>query len=225
MPEKYPHAALAVGLDGRQVVFVLQFGRQRIVERNGRFAQASPVESRDGDLPPLVEPRPFLFESEAVVLAPQGSAFAPGGPQPVVGVAGQGDVRFELGGVGQRNDVLPACAVMAAQQDVVIALVVGVPGGIDVAAGVGGDRGLPVVGLRRGDFFRGRPPFAVVEAREDVGLTVAEALPDDPDAALRVGCEVVVKIGLRGFAEPLDGRPALAVEDAGVEVAVAVRLV
>ena len=151
VPEEDPHAALAVGLNGGQVVVVVEPSRQRIVERDDGLEPSLALERCGSGLAPLVEPRSLLVYREAVVLAPQRAALAPGGPETTGIVGGKSDVRLELRRVGERYDRLPRPAVVAAGEDVVVGLVVGIPRDVNAAVGGGGDGRFPVVGGRLRD--------------------------------------------------------------------------
>src|SRR5262249_6469663 len=109
-----------------------------------------------------------------------------GDPDPAVAVAGQVGPGLEPGRVGDGQ--LAVALADVAEPDVVVALVVGVPGDMDAPLAVGGDGRAPVVGRARRD----DPRLAAVAPSalgcdEDLVVVVAPALPGEPDGPLRIG--------------------------------------
>ena len=229
--EEQPHPAVGVGLQHGQVVeprdVLGEFAFKQLVHvgRGDLPADAVPYRHREGA--PLVDAGRLLVDLEARVLAPLEAALVPGRPQPVLAVAGDRRVGLELRRLGYRGHVAPGTAGKAAQQYVVVALVVGVPGDVDRAVTAGRDSRRPVVGGRGRDGLRGRPARAVVAPGEDVGAAVTEALPHEPQVAVRVRGELVLDVRLGRGGQALGCRPVAGVrvlEIAAVEIEVGVDL-
>ena len=220
-----PDPALPVERELRKIVVaVVHMRRQRVVDVGDRDPPVAAVPRGDAHAPVMVKPRALDAEQRPGVFPPVHAALVPGGPQPVFPIDLQRNVRFVKPRVGDRLDFAPLCAVPGAQQHVVIALVVAVPGDMNFALAPGGDDGFPIVRRRSRNFLFVSPAAAVVAPREDVGLAVAEPLPDEPHAAVRVRRQVVIGVGLGAVAEAHHGRQRAALERAPIEVEVAVNL-
>ena len=211
--------------DRRQIVEVLQLGRQRCLDGRRRLPPLAAVMDRNAHPARLIKLRCRTPHQQAGVLAPLHVAFVPRRPQAVFGVAGQADVSLVAQRVGDGRRVRPGFAVVAAHRDVVIALVVSVPADVHAAFGVGGDGGVPVVPLRRRDPLFLRPANPVETAGEDVRPSAAETLPDQPQPPPGIGGRNVVDVRPRGCAEAFDARPLVAVETPAVQVEIAFHLI
>src|SRR5262249_61577017 len=132
---------------------------------------------------------------EAGVLPPISLRFIPGGPQPSGPVAGQANVGAaarRLLGHQHVAELAARTARQAADADAVAAGVVAVPADPDaVLLVVGGDGGVPVVGLAGADLDGDEPADVIGAAGVHGRLAVAAALPDEPRPASAVRGQAV----------------------------------
>ena len=154
----------------------------------------------------FLPPSPMLAgTSPAEVLAPVGAAFFVADPHAILAIDRQARAGLE-GRRGRHRDHRLALPVAEPpQEDVVVAAGIAVPGHVDLAAGVGGNGRVPMIGRLVGHGDRlgagGRAE------QEDLKILAAAALPGPPYAALRVGGRDDVDVGPRLVRELLDGRP------------------
>src|SRR5579875_3094171 len=127
----------------------------------------------------------------AGVFAPLRPGLVPGNPQPAAAIAGQARMRLKhRRAIGAENvaEFRGRAAGQAADANSVIAALISIPSDPDaIASRIGGNNGVPIVGLGRADADGVVPAVAIDAASEDVGLPVAEALPDQPGPAALIG--------------------------------------
>ena len=225
MSAEQPDAALAVERQLREVVVeAVDMRRQRTIDVGGGLVPAASVPNRHAHQPGTVEERALDRQQEAGVLAPVQAAFVPGRPEPVLGIHGQRRVRLVERRVGDGLGGPPGLAVPSPQNDVVVALVVGVPSHMDLALAACGHDGFPVVRGGLGEALLRTPGLAVVPPREDVRLAVPETLPDQPQAPVRRAREVGERIRLGRLGQALRAGPGTVLQRASVQIEIAVRL-
>src|SRR4051812_25546160 len=109
-----------------------------------------------------------------------------------------------------------------AEADVVIALVIGVPGYEDGTVSCRRDGRFPIVGGRVADAEFGLPGRRSPRAKKDVALSLAKALVDDINAAVGSRCgpdevarsgggELLGRLPSAGFAKPRPDVPEIAI--------------
>ena len=122
---------------------------------------------------------------KALILAPVHPGFIPSHPGPPPAVHGDGGVRLKFRARRQRLQRRQRSVLIGAELDVVIPLVVRVPGDVCRSIRSRGHRRLPVIGARFADpDFAG--PLSIRErAQVNVALPAAVALPDQKNLAVR----------------------------------------
>ena len=144
-----PHAAFCIQCKLREVVVPLvDVFRQRLVDIAYGHLPIRAVEDRHTSSTVVVEAGPLHIRQESGVLAPVHAALVVGGPQAIAGVDRQRHVRFVQFGCGDGPDITPLGTVPRPEQNVVVALVIGVPCDVDLAILTGGDHRLPIIGRR-----------------------------------------------------------------------------
>ena len=123
----------------------------------------------------------------AEILAPFRVGGFVGHPQAVLRIVGDGAraSKFWLAATGTGASIwISAVHAQAAEIDVIIALIVGIPGHGDFAVGRGGDRGIPIAAREKETIGLLGEAVAVLRRGQDLQVVIAESLPRHPDAAL-----------------------------------------
>src|SRR5439155_7301838 len=118
---------------------------------------------------------------------PVRAGFVPGYPRAAPPIHGDGGMRLEFGTRRQRMQLPELAILIGAEVDVIVSLVVGVPGDVGCAVRSGGHGRLPIVGRRLADAELVGPLPRGQRAHEDVALAAAVTLPDQEDLAVRRG--------------------------------------
>ena len=177
-----------------------------LVQRNSHAVAGHPPLQRGRALLGIGVGRRRRFGNHAAeILAPIRPAHLVGDPHAVLGIDGQAGPGLECLERADGNDRFPLAVVEAPQEDVVIAVLVAVPGHVNIALAVGGDRRGPMVGRLIGHGDRRVPGGAAGE--EDLKMLPAATLPRPPDVSLRVGRGDDVDIGARVGSDAVDRRP------------------
>ena len=157
--------------------------------------------------------QPDLGEFGArIILAPLFVAFLVGDPEAILLVASETGAGFKTRGAGNHVG-FDVRAGKFSDMHVVVVFFIRIVADVDLADGIGGDRGIPGIGRGLGHLdFRLRQVNGLIIAdgqlaRQDLPAPFAPRLPGQPDLARSGsgGHDVVVGAGIAG--QPLDGGP------------------
>src|SRR5262249_12580713 len=124
---------------------------------------------------------------ESLVFSPVHARFIPSHPGTPAAVYGDGGVRLELRARRQRLQGRQLAVLIRAKLNVVVALVVGIPGDVGGSIRARGDGRLPIVGRRLADADLLRPLPGCERTQENVALAAAVTLPDHENLPIRRG--------------------------------------